>query len=94
MNNIYCDQCYKYIDVTLKDKTHPRGIEETYFKCNHCYHHYTVAVTGKRARKIQRNMKRKGIVYTRDNPSDEQKELDGITSTLKSNLINYGVADL
>lgn len=109
MSKVYCDECNKYTATTIKRKKHPRDIEEMYFKCDHCYHHYTIAVTNKRARKLQRTMKRKGIEYLYNEydtldaetgtevqmkKSKEQIELDRIMSTLKSNLILYGVPDL
>lgn len=94
MNNIHCDECGKHTNTTLRNKTHARGIKEMYFKCDHCYYHYTVAVTNKRARKLQRIMKRKRIPYTKNGTSKEQIELDEIMTRLKNNLIMYGVADL
>lgn len=60
MGNVYCDECGKYTSVLpLKEKKHPRDIHELYFKCDHCYWHYTVDVTNRRARRLQRIMKRK-----------------------------------
>ena|SRR5690625_1369043 len=109
MNNVYCDECGKYTSISIKEKKHPRDIHEKYFKCDHCYWHYTVSVTNKRARKLQRIMKRKKIQYIKDEytyldpstredvttkKSKEQIELDNIMDMLKYNMINYGVADL
>ena|SRR5690625_2381149 len=109
MIKAYCNECGKYTNTIPKNKKHPRGIQEMYFKCDHCYWHYTVAVTDNRARKLQRTMKRKGIQYigeeyTMKDPktgeevevkkSKEQIELDEIMDRLKFNMIQYGVADL
>lgn len=91
---IFCDKCNNQITLDLKKKNHPREIEEMYFKCNHCYYHYTVSVTNKRVRKLQRQMKNKGIQFKRDGTSKEQKEIEVTMKRLKSNLINYGVADI
>jgi len=54
---VYCDKCYKLTSVKEKEMKHPRGIIERYFKCEHCYWQYTVAVTNDRARKLIRKMK-------------------------------------
>src|SRR5690625_7774579 len=94
MNNVYCDECGKYTSISLKEKKHPRDIHEKYSQCDHCYWHYTVSVTNKRVRKLQRRMKEKGIPYTKGGTSKEQTEIDNVMSMLKYNLINYGVADL
>src|SRR5690625_3534011 len=94
MNNVFCDECNKQITIDLKEKRHPREIHEVYFKCNHCFYHYTVSVTNKRVRKLQRRMKQRGIPYTKGGTSKEQLEIDDTMTRLKHNLINYGVADL
>lgn len=109
MRKIYCNECYKYTSTTPKEKKHPRGIQEIYFKCDHCYFRYTVAVSNNRTRKLQRTMKRKGIRYVGEEyqsldtktgkeitvkRSPEQVELDETMDRLKHNLIQYGVADL
>lgn len=88
MSKVYCDKCKYYIGVRLKEQDHPRNISEVYFKCNHCYEHYTVSVTNIEARKLQRKAKRKKITR------DEWNRMEHIVSTLKNNLINYGVADI
>jgi|SRR5690625_640794 len=94
--NIYCDKCSTYMDITLQKKKHPRDIREVYFKCGQCHYHYTVSVTDKRVRKVQRKMKQKGIRFTnnKEDRTKEQTEIEDTMSRLKSNLILYGVADL
>jgi len=91
---VFCDECNQQVTIDLKEKTHPRGVVEMYFKCNHCYHHYTVAVTNKRVRKLQRRMRDKGIQFIQGGTSKEQEEIVSTMKQLKDNLINYGVADL
>src|SRR5690625_2853398 len=107
MRQVHCNECGKYTSTIPKYKNHPRGIHEVYFKCDHCFWHYTVAVTNNRARKLQRIMKQKGIQYIGEEyvaldpetgedvlikKSKEQIELDEIMDRLKFNMINYGVA--
>jgi hypothetical protein len=90
-----CDQCDKITDVEFKKDKHPNGIEETYFKCEHCYYRYTSFVTDSWVRKKQRALKT--LPRHTDNTQvldDRQLEINQRMSQLKYNLINYGRADL
>ena len=51
-----CNHCDYITDVVFKERKHPNDIRETYFKCEHCFYHYTSFVTDKRVRKMQRQL--------------------------------------
>lgn len=90
-----CDECGKITDVDFKKDRHPNGIEETYFKCEHCYYRYTSFVTDKWVRKQQRKLK--AMPRCVDNQStldDKQLAINERMGKLKYNLVNYGRADL
>ena len=91
---IYCDQCHKDTDTIVKKEWHSRGIQEYYFKCMHCKYKYTISVTNKRARTLQKKMQKLNMRYSNDNKTKTQQELDTIMTRLKHNLVTYGVADL
>lgn len=52
--NATCDNCNNITPITFKTVPHPMGIEETYFDCTHCDHHYTCYVTDYKVRAQQR----------------------------------------
>ncbi|MFJ7951540.1 hypothetical protein ACIQZG_08435 [Lysinibacillus sp. NPDC096418] len=61
-NATICDDCQKEIIVSVKDYEYPahqlKGyVIETYFRCPHCNKKYSVIVTDKRARKMQKEIK-------------------------------------
>ena len=85
-----CDNCHKITDVSFKHTKHPNDIQETYFKCEHCYYHYTSYVTDKKVRKMQR----KKPLLTLDKRLELQEEINSRMSQLKYNLFNFGRADL
>lgn len=96
----FCNEsCGKHFQITkFETKKHPRGIEETYFKCPHCFHHYTSFVTDSRVRKIQNMIKT--MMDNTQTPVSKvklesmQQEINQRMSLLKFNLINFGRADL
>ncbi|MET4560766.1 hypothetical protein ABIA69_001910 [Lysinibacillus parviboronicapiens] len=62
-NVIVCDDCQKEIIVSVKDYEYPahqlKGyVIETYFRCQHCDKKYSVIVTDKQARKMQKEIRR------------------------------------
>lgn len=71
MNNniVSCDKCDKEFLIVPKVKQHDKGIEETYFNCDHKYVAY---VTDARARKQQDTIKKM------------HKRLEGLTSVNQS----------
>ena len=85
-----CDNCHKITDVEFKEQRHPNDIREVYFKCEHCYYHYTSYVTDKKVRKMQR----KKPLLTLDKRLELQEEINSRMSQLKYNLFNFGRADL
>jgi|SRR5699024_6352823 len=89
-----CDQCGYITDVVFKQRYHPNKIQETFFKCEHCYYHYTSFVTDARVRKTQR--KKDTIIgqHTAGKRREMQQEINSRMSLLKNNLINFGRADL
>ena len=89
-----CNHCGTITDVKYQHKNHPNGIEETFFKCEHCFYHYTCFVTDPRVRKMQRkraSMTGPHNAMKRLNLFDEIGER---MAKLKNNLIKYGRADL
>jgi len=52
--NATCDNCNNITPITFKTRPHPMGIEETYFDCEHCDHHYVCYVTDYKVRAMQR----------------------------------------
>ncbi|MEK3909640.1 hypothetical protein [Oceanobacillus sp. FSL W7-1309] len=85
-----CDNCHKITDVLFKEKRHPNDIRETYFKCEHCYHHYTAFVTDSKVRKMQ--LKKPSLTWGKR--LELQEDINSRMSKLKYNLINFGRADL
>ena len=86
-----CNHCDYITDVVFKEKKHPNDIRETYFKCEHCFYHYTSFVTDKRVRKMQRQLQ----VGGRQNGKVKLfEDIKSRMSELKYNLINFGRADL
>lgn len=53
MNNVKCDKCNKVFKIASKVKKHPLGVEEMYFTCPHCKHHYTAFFSNKKIRRMQ-----------------------------------------
>lgn len=49
-----CNHCNETTPITFKMRPHPNGIEETYFDCANCGHHYTCFVTDYKVRAQQR----------------------------------------
>lgn len=91
-----CDHCDKITDVNFKKDRHLNGIEETYFKCEHCYYQYTSFVTDKWVRKQQKKLKdmpRKNNISIKL-LDEKQLEINKRMAMLKYNLINFGRADL
>ena len=86
-----CNHCDYITDVVFKEKKHPNDIRETYFKCEHCFYHYTSFVTDKRVRKMQKQLQ----VGGRQNGKVKLfEDIKSRMSELKYNLINFGRADL
>lgn len=90
-----CDQCDKITDVVYKKAKHPKGIEETYFTCEHCEHRYTSFVTDAWVRKKQRALKampRKGNKNLVKMLDDKQLEINNRMTKLKNDLIKSSEA--
>lgn len=59
MKTVVCDDCNKKFEIKkLKEKKHPKGVVETYFKCPHCQKKYIAFVTDQEARKTQHQIKK------------------------------------
>lgn len=89
-----CNHCEKITDVVFKVKYHPNKIQETYFKCEHCYYHYTSFVTDAKVRKLQRKKDNIKGLHNAANRLELQEEINERMSQLKFNLINFGRADM
>ena len=95
-----CNECGKITDVVYQEQKYHNDIRETYFKCEHCYYHYTCFVTDKKVRKMHKEITRlrtlrgknplaRGIQITK-----LQEQINERMSRLKYNLVNFGRADL
>lgn len=89
-----CNQCDYITDVDIKEKTHPNNIKETYFKCEHCYYHYTCFVTDTKVRKLQRKKNNSKGFHNAEKRLRLEDEINNRMAILKDNLILYGRADL
>lgn len=89
-----CNHCGKITDVVFKEQSHLNNIKETYFKCEHCFYHYTSFVTDQRVRKLQRKKESLTGTHNIDNRLKLQDEINERMSRLKHNLFNFGRADL
>ncbi|MCU9958728.1 hypothetical protein CHH97_03730 [Bacillus licheniformis] len=49
---VNCDKCGGPFAVVPQEKTHRKGIIETYFTCPFCRHHYSASVTNHRVRRL------------------------------------------
>lgn len=82
-----CDSCNQVTKIDFKMLQHPRGIQETYFKCEHCDTKYTCFVTDEKARKLQKKKSRLvGYRYT-NNRIRLQDEISQRMTKLKRELL-------
>lgn len=51
-----CDQCGEETAIRFIEANRPRGLKETYFRCNECNAHYTCFVTDKKVRRMQKEV--------------------------------------
>lgn len=89
-----CDQCGKITDVDFKEQSHPNNIKEAYFKCEHCFYHYTSFVMDGKVRKLQRIRDDLKGLHNADRRLEIQQQINERMNLLKYNLINFGRADL
>lgn len=89
-----CNECGKITDVVFKQKHHPNKIQETYFKCEHCFYHYTSFVTDTKVRKLHRKRDNTKGIYNAEKRLEIQEEINSRMFRLKDNLIRFGRADL
>ena len=89
-----CNECGKITDVEYKEQKHPNEIWETYFKCEHCYYHYTCFVTDKWVRKKHKVATQLRAIKQVSKLEEIQNQINERMSRLKYNLINFGRADL
>ncbi|QGH35145.1 hypothetical protein GI584_14310 [Gracilibacillus salitolerans] len=66
-----CTNCGMPTTIQFKDQDHPKGIKETYFKCQHCHKRFTCYVTNKAVRAKQKEIRR-----TRDQATRERLQLE------------------
>lgn len=89
-----CNECGKITDVIYKEQIHPNNIQETYFKCEHCFYHYTCFVTDAWVRKTHKVAARLRETKQVSKLEKLQKQINERMSQLKYNLVNFGRADL
>lgn len=85
-----CRLCEEKTKVRFKEKQHPRGVKETYFRCEHCNERYSCFVTDGKVRKLQKEIDR----IRRDKLSAEnirkldekQAKVNRLMADLKYNL--------
>ena len=92
--NGLCDNCEKITVVEFKEKKHPNNIQETYFKCEYCFFHYTSFVTDAKVRKMQRKRETLKGDHNLQKRIELFEEIGRQMTRLKYNLINFGRADL
>jgi len=51
--NATCDSCNQITKIEFKQVQHPKGIQETYFKCDQCHKRHTCFVTDSTVRRWQ-----------------------------------------
>ena len=89
-----CNECGKITDVIYQEQKHPNDIRETFFKCEHCYYHYTCFVTDKWVRKKQEVAAQLRVKNQVSKLQELQQQINERMSRLKYNLSNFGRADL
>lgn len=92
--NAICNQCGKITKVEYKEQKHPNDIRETYFKCEHCFYHYTCFVSDKKVRELQRKRETLKGIHNAMKRLELFEEICERMSRLKYNLINFWRADL
>jgi len=85
-----CSNCSKMTMVKFKNQQHPKGIQETYFKCQHCNKRYTCYVTNQAVRAKQREIKNLTGLNDADERTKLQQEVNQCMDKLKSELTNDG----
>jgi len=82
-----CDNCKQVTKISFKMSHHLKGIQETYFECDHCEKHYTCFVTDDKVRMLQTKKDRlKGDRHISDRLK-LQDEINERMLKLKSELI-------
>jgi hypothetical protein len=76
--------------VNFRNHQHPKGIQETYFKCQHCNKRYTCYVTNQAVRAKQREIKNLTGLNDADERTKLQQEVNQCMDELKSELTNDG----
>lgn len=67
-----CDECGLETNVEFIEADRPRGIKETYFRCDMCGTHYTCFVTDAKVRRMQKDIdKLRGTGTDITAPQDE-----------------------
>lgn len=89
-----CNECQKITDIEYQERYHAKGIKEVYFKCEHCYQHYTAFVTDIKVRKMQRKKDSFKGLHFATKRLEMQKDINLRMAQLKYNLIQFGRADL
>ena len=80
-----CDKCNYITDIDFKVQNHSKGIQETYFICEHCLERYTCFVTDARVRDMQQSLR---TIGGRRNGRDQlHKEMVKRMDMLKRELI-------
>lgn len=96
---VRCNECNEHFDIDVKTKKHPNDIIETYFTCEHCYHHYTSYVDNKRVRKLRRKLDsmltdKQGAYLDKDKSIGIRTEISQTVKELTDNMVSFGRADI
>lgn len=90
-----CNQCQNVTTINYQTKKHKGGLQETYFKCVVCNHHYTCFVTDKKVREMQKKAKNLRMVSKFRDVTNElqslQEKINSKMKRLKEELINNGI---
>lgn len=88
---VRCDECNKHFTITnLKEKKHPKGIVETYFKCSACKKKYVAFVTNQQIRKLQLKLRnlRAGLskISEQEHYNNKLREIESMQKTIEARM--------
>lgn len=86
-----CDHCKNATTVKFKMILHPDGLEETFFECDVCGHHYTCFVTDQQVRDWQKEARRLRETKKQAELLELQEKINNRMAILKRRIV--GVAD-
>lgn len=80
-----CEKCGGETEIRFIEVNRPRGLKETFFRCNECNAHYTCFVTDKKVRRMQKEAEK--MRGTGASVEKMQAEIAERMNTLKQALL-------